>query len=82
MEIEDPPITNQKDQMPKVAILDAPFTMEVEPRNGNEGNEYEVGMLITNVRTYLFLVKRFLVKREVCHVCNKKYCSFFQARSS
>jgi hypothetical protein len=41
MEIEDPPITNQKDQMPKVAILDAPFTMEVEPRNGNEGNEYE-----------------------------------------
>ncbi len=41
MEIKDPPITNQKDQVPKVAILDAPLIVEVEPGNGNEGNEYE-----------------------------------------
>jgi hypothetical protein len=41
MEIEDPPITNQKDQVPKVPILNAPLTIEVELGNGNEGNVYE-----------------------------------------
>jgi hypothetical protein len=30
MEIEDPPTTSQEDQVPKVAILDAPLIMEVE----------------------------------------------------
>ncbi len=41
MEIENPPITNQKDQMPKVAILDALLIVEVELGNGNEDSEHE-----------------------------------------
>jgi len=41
MEIEDPPITNQKDQVPKVAILNTPLTIKVELGDGNEGNVYE-----------------------------------------
>jgi hypothetical protein len=41
MEIENPPITNQKDQMPKVAILDALLIVEVKLGNGNEDSEHE-----------------------------------------
>ncbi|CAM6028856.1 unnamed protein product [Sphagnum balticum] len=38
MDIEDPPTTIQENQVPKVVILSAPFTMEAE--HGREDGEY------------------------------------------